>query len=463
VTLRVVWCVDTQPRAVRRALGLGERPGPQAWVASLAERLGRRADVELSVVTWGARRLAPFVDDGVVYRVVPVPEAPTRAARTLDAWRHRLVPEASLAEAAAVVRGLAADMVHVHGTEGAFGLLAGLVAPAPCVVSLQGILQAYLRQYFAGRSPEDLARFIADAEFAKGRGPLHDYLLLRRRAAREKRILRGAHWFIGRTAWDEAVLRAVNPTAVYFHCDEIMRAPFYEASWSPDGKSGRRIYTTSSDLMGKGTECLLRALRSLPEDGRGRPRLRVGGVPLGSELDRVYRRAAKRFGVEDRVEWLGRLDAPGIVRELLAADVFAYPTRVDNSPNALVEAMLLGVPVVAAGAGGVPSLVAHCKDGLVVPPGDVGALARAVRTLLRHREEAARLGAAARAAALRRNDPAAVTERTVAIYRDVIADAVQPRADVGTQGKAVPRRIAGYRQDARGGRLVHDEAPPSIL
>ena len=76
----------------------------------------------------------------------------------------------------------------------------------------------------------------------------------------------------------------------------------------------------------------------------------------------------------DDVDWLGRLDADRIVEELLAADVFVYPSHVDNSPNSVVEAMAVGVPIVAscvggsadapAGSGGGPARAARRRSGV---------------------------------------------------------------------------------------------------
>jgi glycosyltransferase involved in cell wall biosynthesis len=438
--MRILWLTDWQPQAVRRRLGRPEFPGPQAWVDALAVLLSRRQEVELAVATPSSQTFEPFEEEGVLYLHVPHAIRSSRAARIAVNWQHRLAPAETLAAAAALVRARRPDIVHVHGTESAFGLLAPSMCSTPCVISLQGILQAYERLYFAGRSPREVAGLVASAEFLKGRGVVHRYLFLRHEAAREARIMRGACWFIGRTAWDRDALAKVNPAAVYFHCDEIMRPEFYETSWAEDVHHGATIYTTSSAMLGKGTECLLGALAMLQRCPAPGLRLRVAGVEPGSEVDGLYRGAARRLRVERRVEWLGRLDAAGIARELRAADVFAYPSHVDNSPNAVVEAMLVGTPTVAMRVGGIPTILEEGTEGLLVPRGDAAALADAVQRLISDRTLAARLGAAARAAALRRNEPRRVVARTLEIYADVIA---QTQSDGSSeQGTPGSRRSA---------------------
>jgi glycosyltransferase involved in cell wall biosynthesis len=218
----------------------------------------------------------------------------------------------------------------------------------------------------------------------------------------------------------------VNPAATYFHCDEIMRAPFYEAQWTAPGHTGMRLYTTSSRLMAKGTECLIEALAILRRQGMTDLRLRIAGVYPGSQMESMYRRAARREGVEDAVDWLGRLDAAHIVDELVAADAFVYASHVDNSPNSVVEAMAVGAPIVASSAGGVPTLVQDREEGLLAPRGDAAAFAAAIRLLLQDTAMAVRLGAAARATAHERNDPERIAKRTVAIYQQIVAAAGWP-------------------------------------
>jgi glycosyltransferase involved in cell wall biosynthesis len=85
------------------------------------------------------------------------------------------------------------------------------------------------------------------------------------------------------------------------------------------------------------------------------------------------------------------------VRPLLAAmDVFVLPSWAEGMSNALMEAMAAARPVVATAVGGNTEVVAHGRTGILVPPGDPGAIAAAVSGFLHEPERAARLGAAAR-------------------------------------------------------------------
>ncbi len=103
------------------------------------------------------------------------------------------------------------------------------------------------------------------------------------------------------------------------------------------------------------------------------------------------------------------------------AAVAALPSRIEGLSQALLEAMALGLPVVASRAGGNPDLVTPGVTGLLVPPRDPAAWARALDTLLAGGGTAARLGAAGRALVRREFTLERTAERTEAVYREALA------------------------------------------
>ena len=103
------------------------------------------------------------------------------------------------------------------------------------------------------------------------------------------------------------------------------------------------------------------------------------------------------------------------------AAVVAVPSRREGFGVACAEAMAHGRPVVAAAVGGLLDLVVDEETGLLVPPGDVGALRKALRRLLADEELRARLGANARRRAEETLSWERVTDRTLAAYEEAIA------------------------------------------
>ncbi len=113
------------------------------------------------------------------------------------------------------------------------------------------------------------------------------------------------------------------------------------------------------------------------------------------ELEEPLRARAEQLGIGSRVTWCGQVDDPFVYYR--AADVFALPSRHEGMPNALMEAMASGLPVIVSDASPGPlELVEHDKTGLIVPVNDAAALAVALESLANDPGTRERLGKAAR-------------------------------------------------------------------
>jgi glycosyltransferase involved in cell wall biosynthesis len=128
------------------------------------------------------------------------------------------------------------------------------------------------------------------------------------------------------------------------------------------------------------------------------PSLRFVAIGQGP-LEGAMHAEHERLGLGERFRFLGyQADPAGL---LVGADVFALTSRHEGLPISLLEAMALGVPPVVSAVGGVPEVVTHGIDGLLLPPGDPAAFADAFLRLADNRDERTALG---RAAARRAND-----------------------------------------------------------
>jgi glycosyltransferase involved in cell wall biosynthesis len=141
----------------------------------------------------------------------------------------------------------------------------------------------------------------------------------------------------------------------------------------------------------------------------------------------LLRVEAKRLGVEDRVEFLGRLPYRDIIPYYLAADAFWFPSNARSEAFGLVqvEAMASGCPVINTQIphSGVPWVSPHDETGLTVAVNNPEALAEAARRVLTEPGLRARLTAAARRRAVDEFDHRVMAERSLAIYRRVLAGA----------------------------------------
>jgi glycosyltransferase involved in cell wall biosynthesis len=116
----------------------------------------------------------------------------------------------------------------------------------------------------------------------------------------------------------------------------------------------------------------------------------------GPERNALERRAAE-LGLAGRVRFLGPLSRDDVLTLFRAADASLLTSAWENLPHSLLEALAVGTPVVATAVGGVPEVVRDGENGLLVPAGDVDAIAEAIRRLAR--DATLRGSLAARAAA----------------------------------------------------------------
>jgi glycosyltransferase involved in cell wall biosynthesis len=131
-------------------------------------------------------------------------------------------------------------------------------------------------------------------------------------------------------------------------------------------------------------------------------RLAAQGVPLslvciGPQAEALHaflrqRPAELQHLVRDHVRVLGVVDEATKHRLLEACDLLALPSQVDTFGIVLLEAWLHHKPVIGARAGGIPNVIRHEESGLLVPFGDAGALAAAIRRLLDNPDWAGQLG-----------------------------------------------------------------------
>ena len=120
----------------------------------------------------------------------------------------------------------------------------------------------------------------------------------------------------------------------------------------------------------------------------------------------------------DRVEAVGYLADPALV--LTDAQIFVLSSRSEGFPRSILEAMRAGLPVVATDVGGVREAVEHERTGLLVPPGDISALAAALRSLMNSPSERERLGAAGRLAYAGRFSVEAFVFNTLRLYATIV-------------------------------------------
>jgi glycogen synthase len=151
------------------------------------------------------------------------------------------------------------------------------------------------------------------------------------------------------------------------------------------------------------------------------PSARVLLVGDGPERKALERRA-RRIGVGDRVRFEGFLAHDRLPAAMAHADLLVLPSVYEELGTVLLEAVQAGLPVVASRTGGIPDVIEDGANGLLVPPGEPEAFARAIDRLLADRDLARRLSEEAKERG-KDYDWEVLAERVLAVYRGVTAAA----------------------------------------
>jgi glycosyltransferase involved in cell wall biosynthesis len=143
-----------------------------------------------------------------------------------------------------------------------------------------------------------------------------------------------------------------------------------------------RIVTVCELTHRKGVDILLKAMALIWEQT---PNTELHIMGHGDDADHLRSIASEFDSGLNRIRFYGAVDNP--YNRLADFDIFVLPSRSDNLPIAILEAMLAGLPIVAAGVGGIPELLSASESGRVVPPESATGLAKGIIQMLKQGRE----------------------------------------------------------------------------
>lgn len=408
--MRLLWLCNLMPGIVREALE-GKAQAGGLWVDSVLAGLRREGETIHILCPGPGNRGA--LDENVSYLTFR------------EGLPYVYLPE--LEEGfVEEIRTFQPDVIHVWGTE--YGhTLAMMNAAEKCgmlphtAVSIQGLCSVHAGHYAEGL-PHKVQRGYTFRDLVRRDNVMGQQRKFALRGELEQQALKKARHVIGRTRWDRACTAAVNPQAQYHVCNETLREPFYTDTWRYDTCQKHRIFASSCAYPVKGFHYLLEAFGKVVKDYPDAV-LAVPGQNFltASRLRRTrYQKylgeLARRYGVAERIEFLGSLSAPEMKAEYLKANVFVLPSTIENSPNSLGEAMLLGTPCVAADVGGVVDLMTLDKEGIIYPSTEPYMLADGICQIFSMKDRAETMGRAAKAHAAVTHDPERNLNALLEIY-----------------------------------------------
>lgn len=326
------------------------------------------------------------------------------------------------------------DLIHVHGTEKNLAQVQKFVPKIPVVTSIQGILMGCLPFTTNYIDEKEIKKYRTLKNYLGFGGIRLMYKTCRKGLSFEEDILVNNKYFFGRTDFDKSHILIRNPKAHYFIGEEILRQDFYlnKNTWNIIECEKHSVFMPSGFNPIKGLHLAIEAVGLLK---RFYPdvKLYIPGIngfdskknillnPLrGEEYIRYSHSLIEKYALSENVVFLPRLNSAQMVEHMKKANVFVAPSSIDNSPNAVGEATMIGCPIVTTPVGGIPTFIKDGIHGLLSPAGDPYMLAYNIKRIFDDNQLALSLSENACSLALIRHDIKTVVQQYLSAYKIII-------------------------------------------
>lgn len=310
------------------------------------------------------------------------------------------------------------DVIHCFGSEWPYGQVAKEI-DIPVIIHMQGYINIYNMSSKMVCSRYDFAKFHHFSLKKIISRKLHD-TVDEQRELLELNTMKSNHYFMGRTEWDKGIVTYYSPNSKYYYCPEAIRPIIYDASkrWEYKHHDVMKIVSISAATVLKGNDIILLAAKVMKDLGF-KFEWRVAG------RKDAFAFSESKLGLhhEDlNIRLIGYIDAKQIVEELTTADCYVHAAIIDNSPNSLCEAQLIGCPVITTNVGGIPDIVRGGEAGILFPYNEPHTLAFRLMDLFHNPSRMIELSNREYEMSHKRHNPEYIAKTIIDIYQKVVAD-----------------------------------------
>lgn len=358
--MKILWIANMPLPEIAVRIGINSVLG--GWLVALSEHLRSDPDIEF-IYCFPQKRTSVLLRKKIgnlTYYGFPTDLASNKYDKKLEKIFYKIYEQER------------PDVVHIFGTEYPHALAAiqSGINLRKTVISIQGLVSIIARHYCTGIpfAEQNYPCFDIENGIRTIRRDGQEFL---KKGRWEQQIVENAVNFEGRTDFDKSNICIHNSIAKYFKCNRILRKEFYKHKWELDKCDRNTIFLSQASYPVKGFHIFLEALYMLKNMGINAT-VRIGGPNiLAEEFDhsnpyvRYIKKLIKQYGLIKNIIFLGPLNEQKICGQYLKAHVFVSASVIENSPNSLGEAMILGVPAIASDVGGVSNMLTHDVDGYI--------------------------------------------------------------------------------------------------
>lgn len=429
--MKVLWLCNIMIPFIAQSLGQRIMV-KEGWLSGLSEKL--IADREQNKITYAicfptSENFDMVKADNSLYVKDIVRGVPYYMFRedTVHPENYDVSMEESLK---AIVEDFQPDIVHIFGTEypHTLAMMKAFGRPERALIGIQGLCSAIAEVYMADL-PEAVCKKKTFRDMIKKDGLIEQQEKFVQRGRYEQEALAMAVHVTGRTDFDREYVSRINPNIIYHFMNETLREEFYHDSWNIDTIERYSVFLSQGNYPIKGLHYVLDILPELVEEHEETMLYVAGDVITAhktlkdkikiSGYGKYLLSQIRKSKMEDHVKFVGALQPDKMCARYLKSHVFLCPSAIENSPNSVGEAMLLGVPTVGANVGGVHNLLTDNKDGFLYQPDKPQQMKAEILRIFNDDKLAMSLSSNARTHAARTHDPDRNYRRLLEIYHEI--------------------------------------------
>lgn len=399
------------------------------WISSLQEFFISNRENTLALAYVTHTPIQKEIQDNTIY--YPIYEAPKSSWKKIKEYYggyKKIDGKKYLNQIQQIIQDFQPDIIHLFGMENPMATILGNTT-VPVVVHIQGLLSPYDNAFFpVGFNKSSFLFPFSIKEWFLRNGYIFAKNSIHVRGKRESSLFKKVRYAMGRTEWDYQVSQLLAPQSKYFHVDEVLREPFYEnaGKWEYPNTQDFKIISTLSNTIYKGLDTILKTAELLKTQSNIPFKWIIVGISSQDPIVRFFERKLHITGKAVNVEYIGTQNANQLCNELLHSHIYVHPSYIDNSPNSVCEAQLLGLPVIGTFVGGIPSLIKHKETGLLIPANAPFELTYLLKKCFTEKDYATQLGKQGYKEATQRHDKTKILKDLIQTYQDIIKQNKNP-------------------------------------
>lgn len=332
-----------------------------------------------------------------------------------------------------IIKQVKPDIIHVHGTEKNLAQIQNFIHNIPIVISIQGLLIGCKSYTYNFLDKKKVFPFKTIKNILGWGGFNLFYKNIKKGIPYENDILTKGNYFFGRTLWDKAYIYFHNSKALYYKGEELLREEFYENAntWDINKCNKHTIFIPFGFSPNKGLHLAIETVNILKKDYPDihlvvpgiSPDLfnkKLTNIFKGEEYIRYIKNRIIKNQLQNNVTLLPRLNAYEMIEQMQQAHVFLSASSIENSPNIIGEATMIGTPIVTTPVGGVTSFMTDNKDCLFAPSGDTYMMAYQIKRIFENNTLAESLNKNAFKLAQKRHNKKISVQEYIDAYKNII-------------------------------------------